>query len=150
MIRLDVWLTLATGERLQTGELVCADADHQGRYASAFRYTPDYLADPRAFPIDPASLSLKVGEFPADRFEAPLMALEDALPDAWGRRLLILRHGLVRAQQAEPFLLRAQAGQGLGALLARLRPVAGCRPPPDPPVGADRVRDLLRGQSRTR
>jgi len=116
MIRLDVWLTLATGEHLQAGELACADADGQGRYASAFRYTPDYLADPRAFPLDPASLPLTPGEFQGSQLDAPLMVLEDALPDDWGRRLLILRHGLPRGQQAEPFLLRAQAGQGLGAL----------------------------------
>ncbi len=116
MIRLDVRLTLPTCERLLAGELVCADADGQGRYASAFRYTQVYLDDPRAFPLDPANLPLTPGEFQAGQLDAPLMAFEDALPDDWGRRLLILRHGLPRGQQAEPFLLRAQAGQGLGAL----------------------------------
>ncbi|MDP2834910.1 MAG: type II toxin-antitoxin system HipA family toxin [Pseudomonadota bacterium] len=116
MIRLDIWLTLPTGERLHAGELACTDADGQGRYTSAFRYTADYLADPRAFPLDPAGLPLAPDEFQCNRLEAPLMVLEDALPDDWGRRLLILRHGLPRNQQAEPFLLRALAGQGLGAL----------------------------------
>jgi len=130
MIRLDVWLTLPAGERVQAGELACADADGQGRYASAFRYTPDYLADPRAFPLDPASLPLTPGEFQGSQLDTPLMVLEDALPDAWGRRLLILRHGLPRGQQAEPFLLRAQAGQGLGAL-AFLPPGEAPRPQDD-------------------
>ncbi|MBU1665813.1 MAG: HipA N-terminal domain-containing protein, partial [Gammaproteobacteria bacterium] len=116
MIRLDIWLTLPTGERLRAGELACADADGQGRYTSAFRYTADYLADPRAFPLDPAGLPLTPGEYQGNRLEAPLMVLEDALPDDWGRRLLIQRHGLPRSRQAEPFLLRALAGQGLGAL----------------------------------
>jgi serine/threonine-protein kinase HipA len=116
MIRLDVWLTLETGERLLAGELVCADADRQGRYASAFRYHPDYLADSRAFPLDPAGLPLTPAEFTGEQLGAPLMALEDALPDDWGRRLLILWHGLARGQQAEPYLLRAMAGRGLGAL----------------------------------
>ena len=130
MIRLDVWLTLPTGERLQAAELVCADADRQGRYTSAFRYTPNYLADPRAFPIDPAGLPLTPGEFTGSQLDTPLMALEDALPDDWGRRLLILRHGLPRGQQAEPFLLRALAGQGLGAL-AFLAPGEAPRPQDD-------------------
>lgn len=116
MIRLDVWLTLASGEHLQAAELVCSDADRQGRYASAVRYSPAYLADLRAFSLDPAGLPLHPGEFQGSQLDAPLMVLEDALPDDWGRRLLILRHGLARGQQAEPYLLRAQAGQGLGAL----------------------------------
>ena len=116
MIRLDIWLTLASGERLQAGELVCGDTDRQGRYPSAFRYAPGYLADPRAFPLDPAGLPLTPGEFQGNRLDAPFMSLEDALPDDWGRRLLILRRGLPRGQQAEPYLLRAQGGQGLGAL----------------------------------
>jgi serine/threonine-protein kinase HipA len=116
MIRLDLWLTLPHGERLHAGELACGDADPQGRYASAFRYTPTYLADARAFPLDPANLPLTPGEFQGSQLQAPLIALEDALPDDWGRRLLILRHGLPRGQQAEPYLLRALAGQGLGAL----------------------------------
>lgn len=116
MIRLDLWLTLPDGVRLHAGELACSDADAQGRYASAFRYTPAYLADPRTFPLDPANLPLTPGEFPASRLETPLLVLEDALPDDWGRRLLILRHGLPRGRQSEPWLLHAQAGQGLGAL----------------------------------
>lgn len=130
MIRFDIWLTLPTGERLRAGELACTDADGQGRYTSAFRYTADYLADPRAFPLDPAGLPLTPGEFQSNRLEAPLMVLEDALPDDWGRRLLIQRHGLPRSQQAEPFLLRALAGQGLGAL-AFLAPGATPRPQDD-------------------
>jgi len=116
MIRLDVWLTLPSAERLLAGELVCGDADMQGRYASAFRYAPAYLDDPRAFALDPANLPLRQGEFQTSQLETPLLALEDALPDDWGRRLLVLRHGLPRGQQSAPFLLRAQAGQGIGAL----------------------------------
>mgnify|MGYP000937143001 FL=1 len=116
MIRLDIWLTLPTGERLRAGELACANADGQGRYTSAFRYTADYLADPRAFPLDPVGLPLTPGEFQGSQLEAPLMALEDALPDDWGRRLLILRHALPRGRQSAPHLLQALAGQGLGAL----------------------------------
>ncbi len=116
MIRLDLWLTLTSGEKLRAAELVFGNADQQGRYASALRYTPEYLADARAFPLDPAGLPLQPGDFSAAQLNAPLMALEDALPDDWGRRLLILRHGLPRGRQSEPHLMQVLAGQGLGAL----------------------------------
>lgn len=116
MIRLDVWLTLPDGARLQAGELAFGDADAHGRYASAFRYVPAYLADPRAFALDPAALPLSGQEFQSTQLNPPLLALEDALPDIWGRRLLVLRHGLARGQQSEPHLLRVMGGAGLGAL----------------------------------
>lgn len=116
MIRLDLWLTLASGEQLHAAELAFGDPDQHGRYASALRYTASYLADARAFPLDPAALPLKAGDFSAEQFNSPLMALEDALPDDWGRRLLVLRHGLPRGQQSEPHLMRVLAGQSLGAL----------------------------------
>lgn len=116
MIRLDLWLTLASGEKLRAAELAFGDADRQGRYASAVRYTPEYLADARAFALDPAALPLQAGDFSGQQLDTPLLALEDALPDDWGRRLLVLRHGLPRGQQSEPHLLQVLAGQGLGAL----------------------------------
>lgn len=116
MIRLDVWLTLPDGARLQCGELIFADADAHGRYASAFRYVPDWLAHPHAFALDPVGLPLGGGEFQSTQLNPPLLAFEDALPDIWGRRLLALQHGLRRGQQGEPNLLRVLGGSGLGAL----------------------------------
>ncbi len=116
MIQLDVWLTHPDGSRTHAGELACTDADAHGRYHSAFRYTPGYLASASAFALDPAALPLSAQEFQTTQLSPPLLALEDALPDAWGRRLLVLRHGLQRGQQAEPILLRAMGGGSLGAL----------------------------------
>jgi serine/threonine-protein kinase HipA len=116
MMRLDVWLTLPDGSTIQAGELAFTDADQQGRYVSAFRYTADYLADQRAFPLDPSGLPLIADEFQSQQLGPPLMVFEDALPDIWGRRLLILRNRLPRGQQSEPYLLQAMAGRGLGAL----------------------------------
>lgn len=116
MIRLDLWLTLPDGESLHAGDLAFGDPDGQGRYTSAFRYTPAWLEQPRAFPLDPAALPLGPGEFQGQQLNAPLMVLDDALPDDWGRRLLVLRHGLPRGKQSDPNLLQALAGQGLGAL----------------------------------
>lgn len=137
MIRLDLWLTLPDGARLRAAELAFADPDGQGRYASALRYTPDYLADARAFALDPAALPLEVGEYQADRLQAPLLVLEDALPDDWGRRLLILAHRLPRGRQSEPELMRVLAGGGLGAL-AFWPPGE----PPREPVNDASIRDL--------
>lgn len=116
MMRLDAWLTLPDGVRRRVGELAFSESDSHGRYASAFRYTPEWLNDPAAFPLDPANLPLAATEYQADRLTPPLMTLDDALPDAWGRRLLILRGNLPRREQSEPHLLRALAGRGLGAL----------------------------------
>lgn len=116
MIRLDVWLTLPDGARLPCGELAFADADAQGRYASAFRYVPGYLADPRAFALDPVALPLTAEEFPSTQLNPPLLVFEDALPDVWGRRLLVLKHDLTRGQQSEPHLLQVLGGAALGAL----------------------------------
>lgn len=135
MIRLDLRLTLPDGESIHAGDLAFADPDGQGRYTSAFRYTQTWLEHPRAFPLDPASLPLEPGEFQGRQLDTPLMALEDALPDAWGRRLLVLRHGLPRGQQTEPRLLQALAGQGLGAL--------GFFPPGDKPHSEDASAPLL-------
>jgi serine/threonine-protein kinase HipA len=114
MIRLDVWLTLPDGAKLQAGELAFAEADARGRYASAFRYVPDYLADPRAFALDPVALPLGGQEFTSTQLNPPLIAFEDALPDVWGRRLLVLRHGLTRGHQSEPHLMRVLGGGGTG------------------------------------
>ena len=79
MIRLDLWLTLTSSEKLHAAELAFGDTDRQGRYPSAFRYTPAYLADPRAFALDPAALPLTPGDFQGQQLDTPLMALEDAL-----------------------------------------------------------------------
>lgn len=116
MIRLDIWLTDARGNRLRVAEAAFAAADSHGRYESALRYTPDWLAHPARFALDPANLPLDAREYTAARLGPPLMALDDALPDLWGRRLLVLQHALPRGSQAEPHLLRALAGRGLGAL----------------------------------
>ena len=139
MIRLDIWLTLGTGEKLRAAELAFGDTDRQGRYASALRYTPEYLADARAFALDPVALPLTAGDFTGEQLNTPLMALEDSLPDDWGRRLLVLRHGLPRGQQSEPHLMRAQAGQGLGAL--------GFYPPGQRPHAAEASAPILELQT---
>jgi len=134
-MRIDAWLTLPDGDLFQVGEMAFSDTDQQGRYASAFRYTAEWLNAPGAFPLDPANLPLAAREYQAQQLGPPLMVLDDALPDAWGRRLLVLRDRLPRGRQGEPHLLRALGGRGLGAL--------GFFPPGETPRREEAEADML-------
>jgi serine/threonine-protein kinase HipA len=119
MIRLDVWLTLPSGESIKAGALIVGDPDPDrgGRLQGQFRYAPEYLEHPQAFPLDPLHLSLSIGTFDADRpREGVHGVFEDSLPDDWGRRLMVHRHKLSRIEQRVPNLLRLLGNQGLGAL----------------------------------
>lgn len=116
MMRLDVWLSFPDGENVLCGELAFSDPDTRGSCRSAFRYTAAFLAHPLAFPLDPVALPLEKTEWETERLTAPLMIFEDALPDDWGRKLLIRRAALPRAEQGQPYLLRALGNGGMGAL----------------------------------
>jgi len=118
MIKLDVWLTLPSGESVKAGTLIVADSDNvSGALPGQFRYAPDYLKHPRAFPLDLLHLPLSADIFDADRPHAGVHGVfEDSLPDDWGRRLLVRRYKLGRKDQGIPQLLRLLGNQGLGAL----------------------------------
>lgn len=118
MIRLNVWLTLPSGETIMTGALIVSDPDPvRGGLQGQFRYVPEYLVHPQAFPLDPMHLPLSMETFDADRpREGVHGVFEDSLPDDWGRRLMIRRHKLSRNEQRVPNLLRLLGNQGLGAL----------------------------------
>ncbi|MFH1672499.1 MAG: type II toxin-antitoxin system HipA family toxin [Pseudomonadota bacterium] len=117
MIRLNIWLTLPSGEVVKAGELAVADPDAWGALAGQFRYVSEYLEHPRAFPLDPLRLPLSAEPFNADRPTAGVHGVfEDSLPDDWGRRLLVRRYKLERSQQRVPYLLKLLGNQGLGAL----------------------------------
>lgn len=118
MIELDVYLTLEDGSHLQAGQMVMTEPGGAGVFDTAFRYTPDYLSDPRAFPLDPRALSLSIPEagIHAGQLEPPLSVFRDALPDVWGRRIMVARHALGGNDQLEPNLLRLMGAGGLGAL----------------------------------
>lgn len=53
-----------------------------------FRYRPNYLAMPDAFPIDPVALPLSSREFQLTGRGGQPAFLDDYLPDAWGRQVL--------------------------------------------------------------
>ncbi|MDI6687658.1 MAG: type II toxin-antitoxin system HipA family toxin [Desulfobacterales bacterium] len=117
MIKLDVWLTLPSGESVKAGTLV-ADPDNViGALPGQFRYASDYMEHTRAFPLDPLHLPLSADIFDADRPHAGVHGVfEDSLPDDWGRRLLVRRYNLGRKDQRVPQLLRLLGNQCLGAL----------------------------------
>jgi len=117
MIRLNIWLTLPEGETCLAGELVAADPEgHKGSIRGEFRYEQAYLDRPDAFLLDPNALPLTPDIFPANRPKSGVHGVfEDALPDDWGRRLLVRKYNLPRQEQRVPNLL-AYLGQGLGAL----------------------------------
>ena len=117
MILLNVWLRLPEGRHERIGEMAFLDPDPAGRYESEFRYTTSWLKSRDAFPLDPESLPLSTVSYRAQNLRPPLSVVEDALPDDWGRRLLVADRKLSRLQQSEPFLLRELGGDGLGALM---------------------------------
>jgi serine/threonine-protein kinase HipA len=119
MIRLDVWLTLPSGESVKAGTLIVADPDtaRGGRLQGQFRYTSEYLKHPEAFPLDPLNLPLSAEIYDAKRPWAGVHGVfEDSLPDDWGRKLMIRHYKLSRSEQRIPNLLRLLGKKGLGAL----------------------------------
>ncbi|MFZ2633233.1 MAG: type II toxin-antitoxin system HipA family toxin [Desulfosalsimonadaceae bacterium] len=111
-----VWVTLPDGVCLPAGDMVCEDPDKRGRVSGEFRYHPQYLGHPKAFPLDPVSLPLGVNPFACDRPCGVHGVFEDSLPDDWGRNLLVRKAGLQRREWTIPNLLLALGSSGLGAL----------------------------------
>lgn len=117
MIRFTVWLTLPTGEVLRCGEVISLVAgDPSSGVTGAFRYDSAYLKDPRAFPLDPVALPLQDGEHKTSRPEGIHPVFEDALPDAWGRKLLAREFHLAWSERQPAVLLPLLGARGLGAL----------------------------------
>jgi serine/threonine-protein kinase HipA len=113
---LEVYITLPNGEYLIAGELVFGDPDGQGNYASAFRYHEDWLDSENAFPLDPCHLPLSADEVGGKDLIGRLAVFADSLPDEWGKRLLVMKNKLPRREQSDPYLLKALANHGMGAL----------------------------------
>lgn len=130
MNHLNLWLTLPSGETVPVGELVFGAPRSNGTAPTAFRYASSWLARPDAFALDPdpQSLPLESREFQASHLGPPLQVIDDALPDDWGRRLIVAEQKLPMARQTPYEIMRAVAGNGLGALSFAV----GKRPPPRP------------------
>ena len=125
MVRLSVWLRPLVGTPLPAGELIVAEPDQRrgGRLHGEFRYLRDYLDWPGAFALDPLHLPLEPGVFPANRPHSGIHGVfEDALPDAWGRRILCHRHRLSATQSRSANLLALIGSEALGALAFSMGP----------------------------
>lgn len=99
------------------GELAATDAQPNGRFEAEFEYAAQWLRHPASFDLDPASL-VRIGarRFPGVNFEPPNAVFEDALPDAWGRRLLAIAIKAQGRKATPPELLRRMGANGVGAL----------------------------------
>ena len=64
---LTVWMTLPAAEVVKSGELAIDGPDARGALEGQFRYTSEYLDNPKAFPLDPLHLPLSADIFNADR-----------------------------------------------------------------------------------
>ncbi|HKK99863.1 MAG TPA: HipA N-terminal domain-containing protein, partial [Desulfotignum sp.] len=116
MLHLDVTLIFPNSLKIKCGEIITGPPEANGRIKGAFRYTPEYLQHPDAFPLDPANLPLTPKEFPSNRPQGIHGVFEDALPDDWGRKILVRKATLRPREQTEPRLLEALGSSGMGAL----------------------------------
>ncbi|MEA2060371.1 MAG: type II toxin-antitoxin system HipA family toxin [Thermodesulfobacteriota bacterium] len=116
MLLLDVIIIYPNNLKIKCGEIITGTSEGNGRIKGAFRYTPEYLQHPDAFPIDPANLPLAPKEFSSNRPQGIHGVFEDALPDDWGRKILVRKATLPPREQTEPKLLEALGNSGMGAL----------------------------------
>lgn len=108
-----VYMRLPDGGRVVAGRLLYEKlAD--GTIQSYFRYEPSWVTQPDAFPLDPVHLPLASNVFRLKSFTGLWGVLEDALPDAWGRRLLHARHqvNVSRSNNIDLLLLTGWAEPG--------------------------------------
>ncbi len=108
-----IFVRLPDGHRRVVGRLLY-EKQADGTMLSYFRYEPAWLADPDAFDLDPVNLPLQETIFQRRSRTGLWGVLEDALPDAWGRRLLQARHGIdvSRSNNIELLLLTGWAEPG--------------------------------------
>lgn len=144
---LDVWLTNPWGERQRAGRLVVAAPDARGALDGAYRYAGEYLRAADGFDLDPVNLPRTAGLHAANDPRSGLHGVfQDALPDAWGKRLLARLHQLPRAAQRPPQLLSLLGAKTLGALAFALPDQT-----PDPHQGGvnlDRLDALINAAKR--
>lgn len=116
-MRLFTWVRLPEAGTVLAGELATTDADSQGRFEAEFEYAPGWLEHGGGFDLDPASLprGARGARYRAHGFVPPLGIFNDALPDAWGRRILRLKIA-PGADRSDPALLAALGAGGLGAM----------------------------------
>ena len=98
-VRYDVYLDTPEFPTVHIADLV-ADEDENVLHRVGFRYTPEYLASPWSFSLDPTHLPLGAGEMQLVCQNGIPAILDDYLPDAWGRRVMVR---LARAKNRTDF-----------------------------------------------
>lgn len=106
-----------------------------GVWVGTFRYGRRYRERPQAVPLEPFELPLSGRAFTTTKLNGIFGALRDALPDAWGRRVIERELGQVGLDEAD-FLLHSPNDRA-GALSFGLG-----REPPGPFRGYNRAIDL--------
>lgn len=147
MRHLYVWVRRPDGAAWLAGELGTTDPGSGGRFQSEFEYAAEWVGDPKAFPLDPASLPLHPAarRFRAEQFHPPLGVFEDSLPDDWGRRLLARALSLEGRTPSPPEMLLALRGGGPGALVFTETPA---RPEPASTLQTRSLPSLLSAASK--
>lgn len=85
--RFDIHLDSAVTNVVQAAECVIEEEGGLVRRVD-FRYTPEYVENPSAFPLDPKRLPLGHGETRFACAGGVPGFVDDYLPDAWGRKVL--------------------------------------------------------------
>lgn len=85
-------------------------------YGERFGIQQSILKIHLPFPLDPVTLPLTSKEFSTQRPAGVHAVFEDALPDDWGRKLLIQKAKIEKGEQTVPKLLEVLGSNGLGAL----------------------------------
>ncbi len=106
-------MRMPDGGRTVLGRLL-HEKQADGTIQSYFRYEPGWLSEAASFPLDPVNLPLDSRIFRRRSRTGLWGVLEDALPDAWGRRLLQARHSIdvSRSNNIELLLLTGWAEPG--------------------------------------
>jgi serine/threonine-protein kinase HipA len=112
--RFYVYRTIASKPAL-VGTLGFSEASSE-RFVAHFRYAQAYIDHPTAYPLDPLNLPLSDAQrvFSSSSRYHVLGALFDAVPDAWGRKVLAASHP--GDSLTEPAVLGLGSGMGAGEL----------------------------------
>lgn len=91
--------------------------------AGEFIYADSWLALDWAYPLDPINLPLTPQRFTVSPKRQIFGVFGDAAPDAWGERIMLIRHNSVPKNQIEKLLRLSGAGVGgLHFSLSRSKP----------------------------
>lgn len=105
------------------GNPVLAGRLSVARTVGTFSYEPSWLEYAHHYPLDPVNLPLQAGPYRCRHNGGVFPVFSDAAPDAWGTRIMLLRHNSQPQNEIER-LLRT-SGRGVGSLqfsLSRSRP----------------------------